>query len=88
MEFETIKQIGLLILTGLNIIFVIISFFAWIKKRKNAKTQEEKNEADEIIKNNLAVAIANIKSNLGELNLKFTTKAIKQAFKKQIKKEK
>lgn len=88
MEIETITKIAYLALTALNILLVVVCFFAWLLKRSKAKTPEEKSQADEIMKTNLSVAMANIKSNLNELNLRFTTKAIKQAFKQTLKEEK
>lgn len=87
MDVENIIKIGYLILTAINIILVIVSLFTWIKKRKSATSEEEKNQVDEVMRANLSVAMANIKSNLSQLNLKFTTKAIKQAFNETLKKE-
>ena len=91
MEVEALIRIGYLTLIGLSVILNIIMIFAylikWKKNRKAAKTPEEKNEADEIMKTNINVAIANIKANLDKLNLKFSNKALKQAFKEELKKE-
>lgn len=80
-------KVGYIIGTTLGIISLIFSFFLWLRTRKNAKTPEEKKEADEIMQRNIAVAIQNIRANLQEANLKYNIKAIKQTFKKEIKKE-
>lgn len=75
------------ITTLFSLVLVIFSFIYCKKKSKTAKSEEEKNEANEILMTNLSVALTNIKNTLTSKNIKVSNKAIKQAFKETMKGE-
>lgn len=67
-----------------NIIILLIA----LRKRKNAKTPEEQNASEEIIKHQIELAVANIKSICNANNLMFNTKQTSKIAKKIIKENK
>lgn len=84
MDFDTIVRMAYLGLTLLNFISI---FYVLFKKRKQATTEEEKSQIDEVIRANFKTALANLKTNLSQLSLRYDARNTKKVFDKLIKED-
>lgn len=76
-----INLVSGVVLAIFNIIVVLIA----LKKKKEAKTSEEKRKMDDIITDQLNMAVTNIKSLCNTNNLMFSAKQTNKIAKKIIK---
>lgn len=84
MDFDTIVRMAYLGLTLLNFISI---FFVLYKKRRQATTEEEKSQIDDVIRANFSTALANLKTNLSQLSLRYDARNTKKVFDKLIKED-